>query len=96
MTVEELKLEVHGFVQKKLNEYIPVEEITHACNIICSKIQSDGSYDEDTLWEMRDYLCDFDKEFHYLQTVQLKPIIHNQVMLTFADLKKMLDEAVIV
>lgn len=69
-----------------LADYIPMQEIIHVCD------QLEKNLSEDTVHEMMDYLFQPDKEFIYLQTVNVKAIINNQVRLCMAEIAKLIAE----
>lgn len=78
---------VRKLMDEFLANYIPMQEIIHVCD------QLKKSPTEDTMHKMMDYLMQPDKEFIYLQTVNTKAIINNQVRLCMAEIAKLIAEA---
>ena len=83
--MEDYELKIHDILFSYLKAYIPVQEITHASNMICK------SPTEKTVLEATTYLDQFDKEFVPIQTVNTKSITTNQVRFAMAEVRKILD-----
>lgn len=88
--MEELKLQIHQTLQDFLGKYIPVQELTYAATKFCKSIQEDGTYDNDVLLEMQSYLQRQDKEFLTVQTLNIKSITNNQLILVMHEIRKII------
>lgn len=77
----------------KLNNYIPVQELTHAANEICTKaVEEDGTLDEDVMYKVHSYLQRPDKEFIPCQTVDTKSVTNNMVRVAMNEVRNLVKE----